>query len=349
MASLSSTFGAWRRSMTAASRRAVAAVAATVTAASLSFAVAPEASAAPRDFLRADNTGTCEWDAVGWWVQRCDVWSPAMGRNIPVQIQPAKNGGNAGLYMLDGLRATDKTNAWVNDVNAAAVYEPHNITLVMPVGGAGSFYQDWQGPATYDVVNPVNYQWETFLTSELPVYLEQNFGVARNNNSILGLSMGGSAAITLAGKHTDQFRQALSFSGYLTTTLPGAHTFMRLALLDAGGYNINSMYGSVVNPTRFENDPFNQIPNLRNTDVYISAATGVPDPRDAAIPANIQASGSVLEGFARTTTMMWEAKARAMGVPVTTNYPSMGEHNWIQFNDQLNNSKAQVLNVMNAW
>ncbi|HDM2782669.1 TPA: hypothetical protein PZN16_003153, partial [Staphylococcus aureus] len=99
-----------------------------------------QAHAAHRDFLRADNTGTCEWDQVGWWVQRCDVWSQSMGRNIPVQIQPAKNGGNAGLYLLDGLRATDRTNAWVNDVNAARTYEPHNITLVMPVGGESSFY-----------------------------------------------------------------------------------------------------------------------------------------------------------------------------------------------------------------
>ena len=45
-----------------------------------------EASAANRDWLRGDATGACEWDRVGYWVQRCDVWSQAMGRNIPVQI-----------------------------------------------------------------------------------------------------------------------------------------------------------------------------------------------------------------------------------------------------------------------
>ena len=31
------------------------------------------AEAANRDWLRRDATGTCEWDKVGWWVQRCDV------------------------------------------------------------------------------------------------------------------------------------------------------------------------------------------------------------------------------------------------------------------------------------
>ena len=331
------------------SQRVLAVLVAFVVACGLAAVAAPRASAAPRDFLRADATGTCTWDAVGWWVQRCDVWSPSMNRTIPVQIQPAKRGGNAALYLLDGLRATDKTNAWVNDVNAARLYEPNNITLVMPVGGTASFYQDWQGPATYDVINPVNYQWETFLTSELPGYLERNFGVARNNNSIAGLSMGGTAAITLAGKHPGQFRQALSFSGYLTTSLPGAHTFIRMALLDAGGYNVNAMYGSSLNPQRFENDPFNQINGLRNTDVYISAASGVPGPKDQSIPANIQASGIALEGFALATTRLWEAKARAMGLNPTADYPATGEHNWINFGEQLVKTHKRVLDVMNAW
>ena len=311
-----------------------------------------EASAAHRDWLRADATGTCEWDGIGFWVQRCDVWSQAMGRNIPVQIQPAKNGGNAGFYLLDGLRATESTNAWFHDVNAARTYVDHNITLVMPVGGAGSFYADWNGPATYDLVKPVNYQWETFLTQELPAYLEGNFGVARNNNSIAGLSMGATAAITLAGKHPEQFRQALSYSGYLTTTLPGAQTFMRLALLDAGGFNINAMYGSIINPKRFSNDPFNLIPDLaaNGTDVYVSAASGVPGPLDQQryLPQHI-ASGMALEAFANGTTRLWELKARAMGVRLQTDYPAQGLHNWEQFGYQLERSKPQVLNVMNAW
>lgn len=311
-----------------------------------------EASAANRDWLRGDATGACEWDRVGYWVQRCDVWSQAMGRTIPVQVQPAKNGGNAGLYLLDGLRATDRTNAWINDVNAARSYVDHNITLVMPVGGAASFYADWRAPATYDLVEPVNYKWETFLTQELPAYLEGNFGVARNNNSIAGLSMGGTAAITLAGKHPEQFRQALSYSGYLTTTLPGAQTFMRLALLDAGGFNINAMYGSVISPKRFSNDPFNLIPDLaaHGTDVFVSAASGIPGPLDQQryLPQHI-ASGVVLEGFANATTRLWELKARASGVRLQTNYPAQGLHNWEQFGYELEHSKPQVLNVMNAW
>src|SRR5690625_7666900 len=107
----------------------------------------------------------------------------------------------------------------------------------MPIGGAASFYADWDGPAKYDLTDPVSYQWETFLTNELKGYLQRQFGVSPTNNSIAGLSMGVTAAITLAWKHRDQFRQSLSYSGYLETTAPRAHTLMLCASLhDAGSH-----------------------------------------------------------------------------------------------------------------
>lgn len=310
---------------------------------------APQASAANRDWLRPDATGTCDWDPVKYWVQRCDVWSPAMGRNIAVQIQPAQRGGNAGLYLLDGLRATEYTNAWVNDVNAAATFVDNNITLVMPVGGESSFYTDWNAPATYDFNNPVTYKWDTFLTKELPPYLEQHFGVSRTNNSILGLSMGGTAAVNLAALHPDQFRQVLSFSGYLTTTIPGGQTALRAALLDGGLYNLNAMWGSIFNPRRYENDPFLNMGNLRGKDVYVSAGSAIPGPADEKYLPQHRAAGIALESIANFTTHLWSAKATATGVQHTAVFTPTGLHNWDQFGSQLTATKPRILDVMNAW
>lgn len=310
---------------------------------------APQASAANRDWLRPDNTGTCDWDPVKYWVQRCDVWSPAMGRNIAVQIQPAQRGGNAGLYLLDGLRATEYTNAWVNDVNAAATFVDNNITLVMPVGGESSFYTDWNAPATYDFNNPVTYKWDTFLTKELPPYLEQHFGVSRTNNSIVGLSMGGTAAVNLAALHPDQFRQVLSYSGYLTTTIPGGQTALRAALLDGGLYNLNAMWGSIFNPRRYENDPFLNMGNLRGKDVYVSAGSAIPGPADEKYLPQHRAAGIALESIASFTTRLWSAKATATGVQHTAVFTPTGLHNWDQFGSQLIATKPRILDVMNAW
>lgn len=331
-------------------KKAATSVAALAVAGGLMAGVgAGPAAADNRDWLRPDSTGSCDWDQVGYWVQRCDVWSEAMGRNIPVQIQPAGRGGNAALYLLDGLRATNWANAWTVDANAPAQYVDNNITLVMPVGGAASFYADWESPATYDLNNPVNYQWETFLTAELPTYLEQNFGVARWNNSIAGLSMGGTAAMNLAAKHPDQFRQVLSWSGYLTTSLPGWQTLLRLALWDAGGFNVNAMYGSVISPKRQENDPYFNMGGLANTDVYISAASGIWGPEDADVPLNQKLNGTPLEWLARISTMMWANKAAGQGIGFTADYPVTGMHNWNQFGSQMVKTHDRVLDVMNAW
>lgn len=326
-------------------RRAVLAfVVAMLLGTSLIVTGAGTAQAANRDVLRAG----CIWDTHKWWVQRCDVWSEANGRNIPVQIVAATQGGNAAYYMLDGLRATNHSNAWLVDRNAAETFEGDNITLVMPVGGKGSFYADWDGPATYDLENPVNYQWETFLTRELPAYLQQNFGVDPTNNAISGLSMGGTAALNLAAKHPGQFKQVLSFSGYPTTTVPGAQTALRVALLDAGGFNLNAMYGSLVSPRRFENDPFLNMDGLRNSDVYVSAASGIPSPADANIPWNHQLSGAALEALANVSTKMWAAKANATGIGIREDYPALGMHNWNQFGYQMEKTRPLVLNTMNA-
>ncbi|WPF66021.1 MULTISPECIES: alpha/beta hydrolase family protein [unclassified Corynebacterium] len=331
-----------------APRAVMAVVAAMLTALGVMTVGAEQAHAANRDGLRPDATGTCEWDPHGYWVQRCDVWSPSMGRNIAVQIQPAGRGGNAGLYFLDGLRATEETNGWMGVPNAPAVFENDNVTLVMPVGGPGSFYADWNAPAQYDANDPVNYQWETFLSQELPPYLQQHFGVSPSNNSVLGISMGATGAMTLAANHPNQFRQVFSLSGYLTNTLPGAQSLMRVAMMQVG-LNINDMYGSVISPRRFANDPFFNMEGLRGTDVYVSAASGLAAPVDYQLPPQDIAAGSPLETLSRASSQMWTSKARVTGINVTENYPAVGLHNWNLWVDQLNNHvRPRVLEVMGA-
>lgn len=328
-------------------KKVTATAAAVVTAGALVVAGTGEAAAANRDWLRPDSTGTCEWDAAAYWVQRCDVWSDAMGRNIPVQIQPAQRGGNAALYLLDGARATDIANAWTVDAKAHQLYVDNNITLVMPVGGRGSFYTDWVSPID---ASGATYMWETFLTSELPAYLEAHFGVARNNNSVAGLSMGGTAAINLAAAHPQQFRQALSYSGYLNMSGFLMHLMLALTLRDVGGLSVNAMYGSALSPKRTEMDPMSNISRLNaGQDIYVSAASGAWGAGDMAYNVTDRINGTILEWVSLSSTRNWEAKARAAGLNVTSNYPAAGLHNWLQWNYQLGLTKDRVLNVMNAW
>ena len=47
-------------------------------------------------------------------------------------------------------------------------------------------------------------------------------------------------------------------------------------------------------------------------------------------------------------TRAFEANARLNGVPITTDYPGVGLHNWYQFNYQLDRTYDRILDVMGA-
>ncbi|KQB83345.1 alpha/beta hydrolase [Corynebacterium oculi] len=311
----------------------------------------PRAHADNRDWLRPDSTGTCEWDPALYWIQRCDVWSPSMNQHIPVQIRPASRGGNGGLYLLGGLTVEDP-NSWVRDSNVYRTFENDDVTLVMPTGGRGSFYADWEAPASVlpipaaPMVNP-DYRYETFLTKELPSYLESNFGVSRNNNSVAGVSMGATGAMNLAAKHPAQFKQVISLSGYLTLTVPGAYSVMGLMLLGVGGFNINNLYGSLMSPKRVENDPFMNMGGLRNSDVLVVAGSGLPREDDLKDPWSLVVGGG-LEQVSRLSTQMWSGKARAEGVVDTEVYPPLGLHNWPMWNDVMGQNRERILQALGA-
>ena len=118
------------------------------------------------------------------------------------------------VYLLDGLRAQDDFNGW--DINTPAFewYLDSGLSVIMPVGGQSSFYSDWYKPAC-GKAGCSTYKWETFLTQELPAYLSANKGVDASRNAAVGLSMAGSAAMTLAIYHPNQFQYAGSLSGFL--------------------------------------------------------------------------------------------------------------------------------------
>ena len=84
------------------------------------------------------------------WGGYDELWVPSSMGNIKVQVQWAARGGNAALYLLDGLRAQNDRNAWSFETNALDQYRNDNITLVMPVGGESSFYTDWYAPSNFN-------------------------------------------------------------------------------------------------------------------------------------------------------------------------------------------------------
>jgi diacylglycerol O-acyltransferase/trehalose O-mycolyltransferase len=123
-------------------------------------------------------------------VEQLDVPSPSMGRTIRVEFESGGPGSHA-LYLLDSMEAAEDFNGWDRNTAAFDWYRGSGLSVVMPVGGMSSFYSDWYQPAVGNG-HTYTYNWETFLTQELPSWLGANKSVVSNGNAVVGLSMGGS-------------------------------------------------------------------------------------------------------------------------------------------------------------
>lgn len=140
--------------------------------------------------------------------------------------------------------------------------------------------------------------------------------------------MGGSGALTLAAYHPDQFSFAGSYSGYLNISAPGMREAIRVAMIDAGGYNVDSM-APPWGPQWLRMDPFVFAPLLRdhNTRLWISAGSALPGPADGFNGNTINGMG--LEALALANTRSFQVRMMTLGANnVTYSFPATGIHSW---------------------
>ncbi|MCP2291222.1 diacylglycerol O-acyltransferase / trehalose O-mycolyltransferase [Nocardia amikacinitolerans] len=270
-----------------------------------------------------------------------DFWVDSSMGPIKSRIFRAADGNtNRVVYALDGLRARNDLSGWEIDTDISRTLTQWNINVVMPVGGQSSFYSDWIAPSNTNG-QTVTYAWETFLTENLRWALRDRLGFNPNGNGVFGLSMGGSAALALAAYHPDQFRYAGSYSGYLNISAPGMREALRLALLDAGGFNIDAMWGPPWDPRWLRHDPFMfaQLLRQNGTRLWISAGSGQNGPRDVInAPIDVYHLGNAmaLETLALANTRAFQARMDTLGGGnAIYNYPAVGVHNWHYWQDQV--------------
>ncbi|BBZ56954.1 diacylglycerol acyltransferase/mycolyltransferase Ag85B [Mycolicibacterium phocaicum] len=279
-------------------------------------------------------------------VEYLQVPSAAMGRDIKIQFQSG-GAGSPAVYMLDGLRAQDDYNGW--DINTAAFewYNGSGISMVMPVGGQSSFYSDWYKPAC-GKAGCSTYKWETFLTQELPAYLQANKSVKPTGGAAVGLSMAGSAAMTLAIYHPQQFIYAGSMSGFLNLSEGWWPFLVNISMGDAGGYKADDMWGSTGDPNNAwkRNDPFVNIGTLvaNNTRLWVYCGDGNPsDLGGDNVPAKF------LEGLTiRTNRTFQQTYLAAGGTNGVFNFPNSGTHDWGYWGQQLQAMKPDLQRVLGA-
>jgi diacylglycerol O-acyltransferase/trehalose O-mycolyltransferase len=273
-------------------------------------------------------------------VEDLQVPSAAMGRNVLVKFQP---GGSHAVYLLDGLRARDDNSGWDIETNAFEKFYQSGVALVMPVGGMSSFYTNWQQPAVGNGTTQ-NYQWETFLTSELPAYLSANKGISPSGNAVVGLSMSGSASLILAAYHPGNFAYAGSMSGFEHLSDGVWPSLVGVSMRDAGGFDANAMWGPGGGPDWQRNDPTLQAGRIAANGTRIWVYTGNGQPSDLGggdLPATF------LEGLTKDSNVAFQdAYTAAGGKNATFNFPPNGTHSWPYWSAQLDQMKPDIVRTI---
>ncbi|MBT9293558.1 esterase [Rhodococcus sp. GOMB7] len=324
-------------------------IAAGLTTAGTAAAAPAPAQAAP---AATQNPTGAAVTKVDWLSERrVALWvnSPAMGTPIQVQILLARDwnvnpsASFPSVWMLDGLRATDNENAWTYETDAESFYADKNVNVILPVGGQSSFYSDWLQPD-----NGKNYQWETFLTKELPPILEQDWRTTQTRG-VVGLSMGGTSAMFLTARNPGFFKFAASLSGILTTTSLGMPQAIQFAMTDAGGYNSAAMWGPPSNPRWAAHDPYALAEKLKGVSLYVSSGSGTTGPYDqpSGIPGvSTNYAGMGLEILARLTSQTFATKLNQLGIPAQVNYRPSGTHSWPYWQFELHQLWPQLANAI---
>jgi putative tributyrin esterase len=147
---------------------------------------------------------------------RIDHVSETVKVNLPLNIILPDPGQMEGipisqrkvLYLLHGL--SDDASAWQRFTSIETLAAAYGLVVVMPSVGR-SFYSD----------QPNGQRYFTYLTEELPQYLEDVFGLAhsREDTYIAGNSMGGYGAFKAAFRYPERYAAAASFSGALSLAI----------------------------------------------------------------------------------------------------------------------------------
>ncbi len=254
------------------------------------------------------------------------------------------------MYMLDGLRAQDDFNGW--DINTAAFewYNGSGLSMVMPVGGQSSFYSDWYKPACSKKTGVCQtYKWETFLTQELPpAYLSANKGVDATRTAAIGLSMAGSAALTLSIHHPQQFQYAASLSGFLNLSEGWWPGLVNTSMGDAGATRPTTCGGDRLRPI----PPGSTTTRWSTWRRWLPTTPGSGSTAAAAPPSDLGGNNlpaKFLESLTlRTNKTFQDNYLAAGGKNAVFNFPDAGTHDWPYWGQQLQAMKPDVQRVLNA-
>ncbi|AZZ81217.1 esterase [Gordonia alkanivorans] len=303
--------------------------------AALGFAASPPAGAAP---------GSKVIDRYADDPQQTTllVHSAAMDRSVAVTVLTPRDRSRPApvLYLLNGAGGGEDSATWDARTTYKRYFADKNAYVVTPIGGAFSYYTDWQRD---DPVLGRN-KWQTFLTEELPPIIDEEFPTT-GANALAGISMAGTSVLNLAIAAPGLYRSVAAFSGCARTSDPVGQQYIRMVVEDRGGANMVNMWGPLDGPGWRANDPYLNAEKLRGTNVYMTSGTGLPGSHEQLGDPSIDGSafdlvnqavvGGGIEVAIDICTRQMVERMRSLGLPVQVNLRPTGTHSWGYWQDDL--------------
>lgn len=268
------------------------------------------------------------------------VYSPAMDRTVRLDvIRPADaSGPRPVLYLLNGAGGGEDAATWQQQTDVREFFDDKDVNVVIPVGGAYSYYTDWQ----QDDQVLGRQRWTTFLTEELPPVLDQALGTS-GRNAIAGMSMSGGSALALAADAPDLYQAVAAYSGCAQTSSEPGQNYVEL-VVHLGGGDVENMWGPVGGPEWIARDVTLNAEKLRGKALYISSGGGLPGPHefssapnpvDYAVLGTIEAAVSQCNERLRNTL-------DGLGIEATYDLRPDGTHSWGYWQDALHDSWPMI-------
>ncbi|MGW5385364.1 alpha/beta hydrolase [Nocardia sp. NPDC003963] len=262
------------------------------------------------------------------------VYSAAMDTVLSVAVIPARDVTVAAptLYLLNGAAGGSGNSSWHQRTGIAGFFAGEQVTVVIPLGGSGSYFTDWR----FD--DPVlgRQRWTTFLTRELPPLIDRAFN-GTGLSAVAGISMAATSVFQLALADPRRYVAIGSYSGCIRTSDPVGRVMVG-AVVGRWGGDANNMWGPPPDPAWASNDPYLRAEELRGTTMYVATGTGLPGPFDTPNGPGIGGDigklvdqtvvGGLLEAVTNQCAYALRDRLNELRIPAVFDLRPTGTHSW---------------------
>lgn len=254
---------------------------------------------------------------------QCGFYSESLRKCVSVNvIVPQNSKSNIGvqnlqsdkklfpvIYLLHGL--SDDHSIWMRRTSIELFASAYECIIVMPDGGR-SFYRNMASGALY----------KDFITKDLPDFIESTFPAERNreNRFICGLSMGGYGALAIGLEMPDRYAKIAAFS-----SVADIQYFSK----NLSPVEKKSIFGECENLCGTENDLFKlaekTVKSELRPDIFLACGT---------------------EDFLYDCNIRFRNHLNSIGY--SHKYiETPGVHNWVFWNEQIQNALEFFCSVLN--